>query len=104
MNIEIILHEIDELKTEFDRYRKNDSYRVRDALAIEYIYESDRIEGNTLTLMETELVVNQGVTIAGKPLKDHLEAINHAHAISFVNEIVKMKLILTKQCYWIYNN
>jgi len=92
MNIETTLHQIDELKTEFDRYRKNYSYRVRDALAIEYTYESDRIEGNTLTLMETELVVNQGVTIAGKPLKDHLEAINHAHAIGFVNEVVKNKV------------
>jgi Fic family protein len=62
MNTEAILHEIDQLKAEFDRYRQNDSYRVREALAIEYTYESNRIEGNTLTLMETELVVNQGLT------------------------------------------
>src|ERR1700760_2711024 len=88
MDIESLLHEIDQLKAEFDQHRQKDSYRVRDALAIEYTYESNRIEGNTLTLMETELVVNQGLTIAGKPLKDHLEAINHTHALDFVKELV----------------
>ena len=43
---------------------------------IEMVYESNRIEGNALTLRETEMVVARGMTIAGKPLKDHLEAVN----------------------------
>ena len=51
--------------------------KIEDALAIEYTYESNRIEGNTLTLQETELVVNEGVTISGKSMREHLEAINH---------------------------
>ncbi len=50
--------------------------RLREAWDVEMIYESNRIEGNSLTLRETELVLSRGVTIAGKPLKDHLEAIN----------------------------
>ncbi|MEO7319017.1 MAG: Fic family protein [Chthoniobacteraceae bacterium] len=47
-----------------------------EAWDIEMVYESNRIEGNSLTLRETEMVVARGMTIAGKPLKDHLEAVN----------------------------
>ncbi len=47
----------------------------------EYIYESNAIEGNTLTLAETELVLSRGITVSGKPLKDHLEATNHLKAL-----------------------
>ncbi len=95
-DIALQLHEIDQLKAEFNNYRQIVSYRVRDALSIEYTYESNRIEGNTLTLMETELVVNQGLTIAGKPLKDHLEAINHTHALDFVKEVAAGELPFTE--------
>ena len=47
-----------------------------EAWDIEMVYESNRLEGNSLTLRETEMVVARGMTIAGKPLKDHLEAVN----------------------------
>lgn len=57
--------------------------KIRDALDTEYTYESNRIEGNTLTLQETVLVVNEGVTISGKSMREHLEAINHAEAIGY---------------------
>ncbi len=68
---------ITDLKSQLDALRTFDSYRVAQALEIEYTYESNRIEGNTLTLKETDLVVNQGLTISGKSMKEHLEAINH---------------------------
>jgi Fic family protein len=54
-----------------------------------YTYESNRIEGNTLTLQETELVVNQGLTIGGKTMVEHLEAINHAYAVEFIAGLVQ---------------
>lgn len=60
--------------------------KIEEALAIEYTYESNRIEGNTLTLQETELVVNEGVTISGKSMREHLEAINHAEAIDYIRD------------------
>ncbi|MDR2122168.1 MAG: Fic family protein [Flavobacteriaceae bacterium] len=63
--------------------------KIQRALDIEYTYESNRIEGNTLTLQETALVIQEGITIAGKSMKEHLEAINHAQAISFIKEIAK---------------
>lgn len=55
---------------------------------MEYTYESNRIEGNTLTLQETYLVVNDGLTVSGKPMREHLEAINHSEAIHFVKSLV----------------
>lgn len=63
--------------------------KIEAALAIEYTYESNRIEGNTLTLQETNLVVNEGMTISGKTMREHLEAINHAQAISFIKDLAK---------------
>ncbi|TZF83252.1 Fic family protein [Pedobacter sp. BS3] len=91
MNKDTLLQQIDSLKTELDRYRQNDNQRIKEALETEYTYESNRIEGNTLTLMETELVIHKGLTISGKPLKDHLEAINHTHALDFIKDLAKNK-------------
>ena len=63
--------------------------KIDEAFAVEYTYESNRIEGNTLTLQETELVVNEGVTIAGKSMREHLEAINHREAIDYIKDFAK---------------
>lgn len=54
---------------------------------IDITYTSNAIEGNTLTAGETALVLEKGITVAGKPLKDHLEAIDHARALDWVLEI-----------------
>lgn len=90
------LADIDRLKAELNRYRHLESRKVAQALEIEYTYESNRIEGNTLTLQETALVVEKGLTIGGKPLREHLEAINHIHAIEYVKEIVREQLPLDR--------
>lgn len=57
-----------------------------------YTYESNRIEGNTLTLSETHLVINDGITIGGKSMREHLELINHKEAIGLVLDFVKNKV------------
>ncbi len=90
------LQHIDALKTELNQYRSIDSHKVATAFEIEYTYESNRIEGNTLTLQETALVIEKGLTISGKSLQEHLEAINHTHAIDYVREIVKDKIPFDK--------
>ncbi len=56
---------------------------------IQYTYESNRIEGNSLTLDETLHVIEKGLTIGGKPLNDHLEAINHQDAIHYIRDFVE---------------
>ena len=89
-NLEAIYNEIDELNAELKCLRPLPSSaiaKIQDALDIEYTYESNRIEGNTLTMQETELVVNGGLTIGGKSMREHLEAINHKEAIDFIREV-----------------
>lgn len=78
---------LDELKKELDKYRHLNNTKIAEALDIEYTYESNRIEGNTLTLKETELVINKGLTVSGKSLNEHLEAINHRDAINYIKEL-----------------
>lgn len=58
---------------------------------LEITYTSNAIEGNTLSAVETTLVIEEGVTIAGKPLKDHLEALDHYDAIRYVRELAHEK-------------
>jgi len=63
---------------------------------IELTYTSNAIEGNTLSPVETTLVIEQGVTIGGKPLKDHLEALDHYDAIRYVRELARQSAPLTE--------
>lgn len=83
-----ILNEIDNTKIKLEKHRNLDSYRIVQALELEYTYESNRIEGNTLTLRETDLVVNEGITISGKSMREHLEAINHKEAVDYLKELI----------------
>ncbi|RLG44040.1 MAG: Fic family protein [Thermoproteota archaeon] len=66
--------------------------KLRRLLIVEYIYNTNAIEGNTLTLRETRLVLEEGITIAGKPLRDHLEARNHLEALKYVEELSRRRI------------
>jgi Fic family protein len=92
-----LLQEIDELKSKLDKLRQFDSYRIAQALELEYTFESNRIEGNTLTLKETDLVVNEGLTISGKSMREHLEAINHKEAIDYVKDLMLRKVQINER-------
>ena len=63
--------------------------KLKERFEIEMTYNSNAIEGNTLTLKETYWVIQQGITVKGKPLKDHLEAKNHQEALDFLYELVQ---------------
>ena len=87
-----LIQQIDELKTCLASLRplpQEALAKIEQALDIEYTYESNRIEGNTLTLQETALVVEEGLTIGGKSMREHLEAINHHEAIAFIKDIAR---------------
>lgn len=88
---ENILIQIDRKKQELDTKRpltEGEVARLNEEFIIEYTYNSNAIEGNTLTLRETDLVL-RGLTIDKKPLKDHMEAVGHKEAFEFVTELVK---------------
>ena len=88
-NLKTILDEIDALKDTLNKFRELDSFRIAQALELEYTFESNRIEGNTLTLRETDLVINEGLTISGKSMREHLEAINHVEAVAYIKQLIE---------------
>ena len=94
-----LLEQIEAKKAELDRLRPlsprglSNLEHVHD---LELTYTSNAIEGNTLTAAETTLVVEQGITIGGKPLKDHMEAIDHYDAIRYVRALARQGTTLTE--------
>lgn len=63
--------------------------KIQDHFRIEMTYNSNAIEGNSLTLKETFLVINEGITVKGKPLKDHLEARDHYLTLNYLYDLVE---------------
>ena len=94
----ISFERIEELKAELDTRRpltQGELERLNEEFMIEFTYNSNAIEGNTLTLQETAMVL-EGITIDQKPLKDHLEAVGHKDAFLYVQDIVSNKVQLTE--------
>ena len=86
-----LLEQIDALKKQLDSCRPltpAEVEAIREVFLVEHTYNSNAIEGNTLTLQETALVL-QGITIDRKPLKDHLEAVGYKEAFQYVEEFAK---------------
>ena len=71
--------------------------KLEDQFGLTYTYESNKIEGNTLTLSETMLVIKEGITISGKSVNEHLEAINHSEAISLIYELAEGIVLLDQR-------
>ena len=91
---------IDQLKEQLASLRPlNDTElkRLREEFMIENTYNSNAIEGNTLTLRETALILQEGVTIAQKPIKEHLEAIGHKDAFEYVVTLADTHSPLTER-------
>ena len=94
-----ILSEIDEKRRELNSRRPltaGELQRLREEFLVDFTYSSNAIEGNTLTLRETAMVL-EGVTIDKKPLKDHLEAIGHRDAFLYIEQLVQGKAPFTEK-------
>ena len=82
---ESLLTIIDNKKKELDSKRpltQGEIERLTEEFIVEYTYNSNAIEGNTLTLRETDMVL-RGLAIVKEPLKDHMEAVGHKEAFDF---------------------
>lgn len=96
---ESILAQIDRKKIELDSRRpltEGEVERLNEEFIVEYTYNSNAIEGNTLTLRETDLVL-RGLTIDRKPLKDHMEAVGHKEAFDYVRELVAKNIPISER-------
>ena len=81
---------LDKLKEKLDNKRplpKETIWSLKEWFNLEYIFNSNAIEGNTLTLKETKIVL-EGITVGGKTIREHLEAINHENALLYLDELV----------------
>ncbi|MEK6705466.1 MAG: hypothetical protein AABZ06_06735 [Bdellovibrionota bacterium] len=112
MNYENKLHQIDELNKQIQSFRpispshlavpsrrpisKDFLKQIKEYFRIGLTYSSNAIEGNTLTETETKIVLEDGLTISGKPLRDHYEASGHSEAFDFIYELAKNKTITEK--------
>jgi len=63
--------------------------KLWEQMQVEFTYNSNAIEGNTLSLRETQLVIQEGITVRGKSLREHLEARNHPEAIAYVEKLAQ---------------
>ncbi len=99
-NIQSLLIACDSLKEEWIKLKPLKGIQLQkmnEYFRLNYTYESNRIEGNTLTLQETHLVINEGLTIGGKSMREHLEVVNHSEAIEYISEIVQNKVDFTER-------
>ncbi|MBM7558136.1 Fic family protein [Halanaerobacter jeridensis] len=86
-----MLEEVKRKKNVLDNNRPLDKRTVkniREKLYLDLTYNSNAIEGNTLTLNETKAVLKDGITISGKSMREHLEVVNHQEAIKYLEEII----------------
>ncbi len=91
--------QLDRLKQKLDAHRPLSSAvikNLREDLVLRWTYHSNAIEGNTLTLKETKVAL-EGITVGGKTMREHLEAINHREAIYFVEELALQKNPLSQR-------
>lgn len=90
LGLEYDFRYIDSLKESIDKQRpfsKKLADSLHEKLIVEWTYNSNAIEGNTLTMSETKVVL-EGITIGGKSIVEHLEAINHREAIFFIEDLI----------------
>lgn len=86
-----ILEQVNTLKKSLDSCRPltpAEVEAIKEVFLVEHTYNSNAIEGNTLTLQETALVL-QGITIDKKPLKDHLDVVGYKEAFQYIEELTK---------------
>ncbi len=91
-----LFNEIDKLQGEIVKLRpltKNELQQIKEYYRIGLTYASNAIEGNSLTESETKIVLEEGITIGGKPLKDHFEAVGHSKAYDLITSLSKEKKI-----------
>jgi Fic family protein len=95
-----LLQKIDEKKARLDSYRPFPSHvvhSIKESLSIEWTYNSNSIEGNTLTLQETKMVIEDGLTVSGKSLREYFETVNHHDAIAHVESLVTPDYVLRER-------
>ncbi|PIF34023.1 Fic family protein [Flavobacterium sp. 9] len=102
--IQLILDEIETLKKQIQSFQHFDLRRISKILELEFIFESNRLNGNSLTFEDTKSVINEGLTIPGKSMNEHLEAVNLQESIAYIKDLIQKKTSLTEKEFLIVHN
>lgn len=96
-SFQLILDEIEVLKIRMQSLNHFELRQISKTLELEFIFNSIRLSGNSLTLEETKSVINDGLTIAGKSMQEHLEAINFHETLVYVKDLVQKKIAVNEK-------
>lgn len=99
-NIETLLNEIQNKKEIISKLRplnESEIKRLQEDFIIENTYDSNAIEGSTITLDETHMIIKEGITVGGKSIKEHLEIIGYKEAFDFIVDVAKTETDLTEK-------
>lgn len=94
-----LLDKLDNYKTILDEFRPLNQkvlQQIEQDFLVKYNQQSNAIEGNSLTIFETRVLLESGITANGKPFKDHLDILNHQEAIYYLNDLVKERKTLSE--------
>ncbi len=99
MNFQNKIKDVDRLQKEINAYRPLSFHAVtqlKEYFRIGFTYSSNAIEGNSLTEIETKIILEEGITIGGKSIREHQEAIGHSEAYDYVSSLSKSRIITEK--------
>ena len=94
-----ILQEIDKLQEEINKHRplpENTVKQLKEYYRVGLTYTSNALEGNSLTETETKVILEDGITIGGKPIKDYYEALGHSDAYDYIYKLAKKDVVFTE--------
>lgn len=91
------VYDLKEKLSSFRPLNSGELKRLNEEFAVNNTYNSNAIEGSTLTLRETAMILREGITIAEKPIKEHLEAIGHKDAFEYIIELTDRKTALSER-------
>ncbi|MBQ0908872.1 helix-turn-helix domain-containing protein [Flavobacterium sp. F-328] len=98
-----LLDEVASLKNDLSTISHFDRYRISKALEIELTHESNRAAGNSMSLEETDLIINKGHTISGKSMREHLEVINQHEALAYLRDLAQNNTVISsKELHTLY--
>lgn len=86
---------IEELKIVAHQLGVANNIKLQDNFIISYVFESNSLDGNSISKIETELILNEGQSIVGKSMHEHLAVINHQEALRYTHKIAQSKELLT---------
>jgi len=96
-SFQLILDEIEVLKIQMQSLNHFELRQISKTLELEFIFNSIRLSGNSLTLEETKSVINDGLTISGKSMQEHLEVINFHETLVYIKDLVQKKIAVNEK-------